>query len=491
MFSFLRVVLFVIAAVALALSTHSLKPFLILIEVLFFFNLLIFVHELGHFLAARWRGLVVDRFGIWFGKPLWKKRMWGVEFSLGSIPAGGFVSLPQLAPMEAIEGKVDLDRETLPPVSVLDKIIVALAGPLFSFGLAIVFAWLVWIVGRPVSESDATTVIGYVEKSSPAEKAGLLPGDQIVRVDGWAVDRFSGMGNSAITWRIVRSEGTTIPIDVVRAGAPLHFEVTPIKADREFFQRPSLRQIEISPALTPVVAQIIPDSPAAQAGIKVNDEIVAVDGQHLYYPEALSDYLQAHPGLVHLTVNRAGAGQPIDLTVTPELPEGGTEPRIGLIWDLSGKMQLVHPRPVEQIRAAVGTMVNTISAIASPKSDIKAQHLSGPVGIMRVIYILFGSEHGWRLVIWFGVVININLALLNLLPIPVLDGGHVMLAIIEGIRGRPISFRILEVLNAGCTLVVLGFILYVSFFDVQDLPLPWGHHEPKIELKFAPKASQP
>ena len=489
MLSFLRIVLFVIVAVALAISTHSLKPFLILIEALFFFNLLIFVHELGHFLAARWRGLVVDRFGIWFGKPLWKKRMWGVEFSLGSIPAGGFVSLPQLAPMDVIEGKTDLDRETLPPVSVLDKIIVALAGPLFSFGLALVFAWLVWIVGRPVSESDATTVVGYVEKGSPAEKAGLLPGDKIVRVDDWAVDRFSGMGNSAITWRIVRSEGTTIPVDVLRDGAPLHFDVTPIKEEREFFQRPSLRQIGIAPALTPVVAQIIPNSPAARAGIAVNDEVIAVDGQHLYYTETLSDYLKAHPGPVRLTIERAGRAS--DLTVTPELPEGGTEPRIGLVWDSSGKMQLVHPRPLEQIRAALGTMFNTISAIASPKSDIKAQHLSGPVGIMRVIYLLFGSEHGWRLVIWFGVVININLALLNLLPIPVLDGGHVLLAVIEGIRGRPISFRILEVLNAGCTLVVLGFILYVSFFDVQDLPFPWGHHEAKTELKFAPKPSQP
>ncbi len=89
------------------------------------FNLLIIVHELGHYLAARWRGLVIERFGIWFGKPIWKEKINGVDFCLGCIPAGGYVALPQMAPMEAIEGKNEAERQNLPPVSVLDKIIVA------------------------------------------------------------------------------------------------------------------------------------------------------------------------------------------------------------------------------------------------------------------------------------------------------------------------------------------------------------------------------
>ena len=89
-----------------------LKPFAIILMVLVIFNLMIIVHELGHFLAARWRGLVIEKFGIWFGKPLWKKTINGVEYSLGSIPAGGFVALPQLAPMEVMEGKVETDRKS-------------------------------------------------------------------------------------------------------------------------------------------------------------------------------------------------------------------------------------------------------------------------------------------------------------------------------------------------------------------------------------------
>src|SRR6266545_4614576 len=109
----------------------TLKVILVVLEALLALNLLIFVHELGHFLAARWRGLKIERFAIWFGKPIWKTKIGEVEYCLGSIPAGGYVSLPQMAPMELLEGKTE--QKDLPPISALDKIIVAFAGPLFSF----------------------------------------------------------------------------------------------------------------------------------------------------------------------------------------------------------------------------------------------------------------------------------------------------------------------------------------------------------------------
>src|SRR5260370_24494598 len=117
---------------------HVARIIFIIVEVLVMFNLLIVVHEIGHFLAARWRGLYIEKFGVWFGKPLWQRKINGVQYSLGSLPFGGFVALPQLAPMDIIEGKADVDREQLPPVSALDKIIVAVGGPLFTFVLAFV-----------------------------------------------------------------------------------------------------------------------------------------------------------------------------------------------------------------------------------------------------------------------------------------------------------------------------------------------------------------
>src|SRR3954466_7788733 len=128
---------------------HVLKVIFIVLEVVILFNLLIAVHELGHFLAARWRGLKIDRFAIWFGKPIWKTKINGVEYALGTIPAGGYVSLPQMATMETIEGKAESAEQPLPQISALDKIIVAFAGPLFSFLLAVAFAIIVMRVGRP------------------------------------------------------------------------------------------------------------------------------------------------------------------------------------------------------------------------------------------------------------------------------------------------------------------------------------------------------
>src|SRR5512139_2093340 len=197
-----------------------LKVIFICLEVLVLFNLLIFVHELGHFLAARWRGLKVERFAIWFGKPIWKTTINGVEYCLGSIPAGGYVSLPQMATMETIEGKSETPTEPLPNISPLDKIIVAFAGPLFSFLLALVFAVVVMFVGRPVSEAEMTTVVGYVEKDGPADKVGIKPGDRVIAVDNQPVTKFSGMGDS-VMWRIVRSEGEKVPVKVDRQGQKL------------------------------------------------------------------------------------------------------------------------------------------------------------------------------------------------------------------------------------------------------------------------------
>jgi regulator of sigma E protease len=216
--------------------TQILRVLFILLEVVVLFNLLIIVHELGHFLAARWRGLFIEGFGVWFGKPIWKKTINGVQYSLGSIPFGGFVKLPQLAPMDIIEGSADIDRERLPQISALDKIIVAIAGPLFSLLLALAFACIVWGVGHPTAESDMTTVVGYVPADSPSAKAGLLPGDRILEVDGKPVTRFSGMTDSVV-WNVVSSEGATIPFKVDRGGQVMEFSVEPYKAETRGWRR--------------------------------------------------------------------------------------------------------------------------------------------------------------------------------------------------------------------------------------------------------------
>src|SRR3954454_19564272 len=254
--------------------SHILRVIFIVLEVLILFNLLIVIHELGHFLAARWRGLFIEGFGVWFGKPIWKKTINGVQYSLGSLPFGGFVKLPQLAPMDMIEGKADMDRAALPKISALDKIIVAVAGPLFSVLLALFFACVVWAVGHPVSESDQTTVIGYVQKDSPGAKAGLQPGDKILEVDGRSVSRFFGM-NDSVVWNVVRSEGPTIPFKIERSGNVMTIEVTPVIAETSGWRRKSTRQVMIQPAVTPLGEAVDPNTPADKAGVKAGDVIVA------------------------------------------------------------------------------------------------------------------------------------------------------------------------------------------------------------------------
>jgi len=463
---------------------HILRIVLIVLEVLILFNLLIAVHELGHFLAARWRGLVIEKFGIWFGKPIWKKTVNGVQYSLGSIPFGGFVALPQLAPMDVIEGETQTDRAKLPQISALDKIIVAIAGPLFSLLLALFFAGIVWLVGHPVSESDMTTVIGYMESNSPARRAGLQPGDKILEVDGRPVTRFSGMNNSVV-WNIVRSEGDTIPIKVERNGQMLTFSVVPYKAETRGWRRKSVRQVLISPAFTPIVATVRPKTPAAAAGLKSGDIVRGYNDTPIYSPLALADYIEANAGKP-MVLNVERGGQRLKVPITPVMLPGEKVPRIGIEWDTAGRMSISHPNPAEQVYDSITSTLNTIGAVASPKSDVKLQHLSGPVGIVRIYYMLFESDRGWQLALWFSVVLNVNLAILNMLPIPVLDGGHIVLAIVESIRRKPVSMKILEFVQTGCAVVIIGYMLYVSFFDIGDL---FGSRREKNEGPAPAKAA--
>jgi regulator of sigma E protease len=541
-----------------------LKFVFILLEVIVMFNLMILVHELGHFLAARWRGLVVEKFAIWFGKPIWKKTINGVEYRLGSIPAGGFVAIPQLAPMEVMEGEVQTDRSQLPPVKPLDKIIVAAAGPLFSFLLALALATIVWIVGRPIGEAEMSTTIGFVAPDSGAAKAGLQAGDRILSVNGVPVTQFAPSGNahSSVVWNVIRSESPLIPIRYERDGVQHTVDVEPTVAPRRGWGRANLRSIGIAPASTPRIARVLPGTPEAAAGfepgdfiVKVNgqpvlgmfqledlmkaagnkplpvtierngqllekelpplppriksvlpgspaqvaglakgDLIVKADGQPLAGLGALSDLIQKTGGKpVTLTIQRGGST--FERTLTPQIPEGATNYLIGIVWNLGGiqwddegRLSRIHPNPFQQVAASATTMWDTISAIAFSHSGIGLQHLSGPVGIMHAYYVLFEREQGWLLALWFSVVLNINLAIINLLPIPVLDGGHITLAIVEGIRRKPINVRLLEVIQTACGLVIIGFMLYVTFFDVLDLR---GSSGPKFNASTPAQTANP
>ena len=460
----------------------------VLFLVIMMFNLMIVVHEWGHFLAGRWRGLYIDRFQIWFGKPIWKKTYNGVQYGLGSIPAGGFVSLPQMAPMESIEGKVDGEapKKQLPPISPLDKIIVAFAGPLFSFLLAVVFALVVWVVKKPVTESVGTTTIGSVVEESPAEKAGLKAGDRITFVDGQKVERFQGM-DSSIMWTIISSTNQNIEVDFVRPGAGEMSVVVERSAEAKhpevegsWFKkawayvsaRPALRTIGIYPQISPVVGRIMDNSPAKEAGLHSGDVIKTIAGKPVASPEDVASFPWEANKEFALTYSRKG--EILETTVTPRVPEvEGTKALIGVGWDADGIRTLVRENPATQVVNSVKSIVKTLQAVFSPKSDVKAGHLSGPVGIMGLYYDLFQHTDGWRLALWFSVLLNVNLAILNLMPFPVLDGGHIVMASVEWVSKRQIPFKFLEIVQTAFVLLLLGFMAFVTLKDVGDR-LPKG-----------------
>ena len=441
-----------------------LKFVFICLEVVLIFNLLIVVHELGHFLAARWRGLVVEKFAIWFGKPIWSKKIGGVEYRLGSIPAGGFVAIPQLAPMEALEGDAEQPRETLPPVKPLDKIIVAAAGPLFRFGLAFAMACLVWVVGKPQSEFDCP-VLGFVKEGGPAYAAGLRPGDKILAVDGKPVKHFLS-GTDSVKWRIVRSEGEKIPFTISREGQEITLESGWTKPTISNWRRPALREIQVGPRIVPGIGFVVRGSLADKSGLKAGDLITDIDGTPIFNLNEIGPVIDSKRGQ-EITLGVERGGQPITCKMTlPASTPDASPVNFGIEW---GRSVLVHPDPIDQVKDAATSIFRMVGALLSPGSDVKAAHFSGPVGIMRLYYQIFESENGWRIALAFSVLINVNLALMNLLPFPVLDGGHITLAIIEAIRRKPISVRLLEIVQTACAVLLIGFMLYLTFYDVGDI----------------------
>ena len=475
----------------------TLRYIFIGLEVVLLFNLLIGVHELGHFLAAKWRGLKVDRFAIWFGKPIWKKKIGGVEYALGWIPAGGYVALPQMATMEAIEGKSgDGATEPLPNISPLDKIIVAFAGPLFSFGLAIVFAIIVWQVGKPTNDADNSTLVGWVfptdanGRPGPAWEAGLRPGDTILEVDGQPVRHFAPTSSESVMWRIVTSTSTNIAIKFMRDGKVSTTYANPFHRETKWYERKALRQLLIAPASPAVIYQVASNSPAALAGLRTGDEIIALNGQKIFNSEAIDFAQQQMSNTVvqPLTLSIRRGTEQFDRTLLAVRPQQPTNayPLIGILsWLGDTNVTLVHPSPMSQIEASAGQIFSTVGALFSHKGEIGVQQLGGAVMIIRVYSNLFEDEDGWRRVLWFSVFLNVNLALINILPVPMLDGGHITLSIIEAIRRRPISAKFVGFVHNGFAALIIAFMLYIAFFDAGDW-LRSAHNDREQIVVFAP-----
>ena len=462
------------------------KIFWTLFQVIFLFNILIVVHELGHYWAAKWRGLKVEKFQIWFGKPIWKKKIKGVQWGFGWIPMGGFVALPQMAPMEMLEGKNE-GKEPLPPIKPLDKIIVAFAGPLFSLGLAFFFALLVWGFGKPVREQLQSTIVGSVVPNMPAEKAGILPGDEILEIDGVKVQSFAGMVDS-IMERIIYSEGKQITLLIKRSGTdePISIQSGYEKEDRPAHQRQDFRKIGVGPTSDSIIAATIPNSPAAKAGLVPGDQILEANGQKLFSRQTLTFIIQAMgEEIVPMDLLVLRGEENMRLSVMPIAPLTPKEnpPMLGIQWqDIPTTLQKPGPNPFVQVWDGATAIFRTLSAIMPwHDADVSVSQMSSAIGIGNYYYeTLSDPVYGWRFAFVLSVLINVNLAMLNLLPLPVLDGGHIAMSLYEWIFKSPINIRIMEMLQFSCALLLISFMVYVTWFDVGDLSKKGGQTEPVV-----------
>ncbi len=517
--------------------------------VIFFIGMCIFVHELGHFMVAKWRGLHIDAFSLGFRK-IWSKKVNGVEYRLGWLPFGGYVELPQVDTSEAVPKTAD-GRE-LPQAKPLDRILTAVAGPFCNIIFGLFLGCFIWIFGMPMLYNNAPMshmLVTEVQENSPEFLAGLRPGDEIVSFNG---NPFQ-LSWTDFAQQVMLSPGLEVELGVLRDGKPVSVEYVasidknPNKPEKLEFEGMPWPFFTVNLPL-----EVHPDegSPLAKAGGEPGDLIVAENGHRHTDLDDFARYLQAHVGepLV-FTVRRAdGEHELLPCTLRVE-----TEYRIGVMFDRDGRIvgvakdspaEAAGVKPGERIVAIDGTPVSTVEEVVArvgasdgrtlriafehdgatetreiaPKkreipdlqasfrstvypspfkqlgdtvklsynslrgmliylgnkmhltdttSAVKPRNMSGIVGMATILFS--ASNTSFMTGLYFVVVVSFALAIFNLLPLPVLDGGHIFFALLEIIFRRPLPRSVIKSLSYLFVVLLVGFMIYVTYYDFYRL----------------------
>ena len=444
---------------------HSLIFFLIALAIL------IIIHEYGHFWVARRCGVKVLRFSVGFGKPIWQKvGKDGTEYVLAPIPMGGYVKMldEREMPVSEEQAQFAFNRQSL-----AKRVAIVSAGPIANLIFAILAYWMLFVVGV----SGIKPIIDDVHPASIAAQAGLNPSDEILQVDGKRTPTW----NSVYKALIQKAEyGERTEILVLTSGIEQQYAlvIPQVSIDQAGSILDKIGIEPLRPAIKPVLGEIVPDSPAQKAGLKVGDVLLSSQQQTIDNWSKWVELIQASAGK-ELNIEIQRNEQRLTLTLTPQAGDDG-KGRIGAAVDAS---QSTIPQelqaelsygPVEAVwQAVIQTWDFSSSTLKSLwgmiTGKVSTDNLGGPISIAQIAGS--SAEQGVTSFISFLAMISITLGILNLLPIPMLDGGHLAMFAVEAVRGKPIS-EITQMQIQKVGFLILIMVMFIAFFN--DLTRVFG-----------------
>ena len=419
-------------------------------------GIMILVHEFGHFAAAKWFGVRVDVFSIGFGKRLTGFRRGGTDYRISALPLGGYVKMAGESPLESRSGAAD-EFMSHPR---WQRFVIAIAGPAMNIILAVVLLTGVFMVHyeHPVY-LDQPAVVGWVLENSPAAKSGIEQGDRIVRIEGQQNPTWED-----VLLKVAIASKGPMDIAIQRGNEILEKQVQPETEGSDPYAT-----VGWLPDQPITVTELEPNMPAAQAGLKLGDEIVAVNGTPMRSLLSVIHYLRQN-GSKPVDVAAVRNGQQLSFRITPVQTEedGQKNYRLGfqsrpVQIDKLPFAQALN-RSIEENKRYSLLIVDLVRKLAQHKASIK--QMEGPIGIARASGDA-ARQPGWTPLLSLMAMISLNLGIFNLLPIPILDGGIILLLIIESALRREISMKIKERIYQTAFVFLILFAVVVIYNDLM------------------------
>jgi regulator of sigma E protease len=431
----------------------------------FVLGVLVFVHELGHFLAAKRLGIKVLKFQLGFNPTVLSFRRGDTEYSVGALPLGGYVKMAGENPDEPSTGS----PEEFMSRNKWERFQVLIMGPVMNLGLAVVLTALVLYQGAErLAYETRPVIVGAVTADSPSAHAGLKPGDHITAVAGKPVATWEDFYIAVGT-----KPDREVEVEYLRDGNNASVQVTPKTPEGSRFE---IGDIGVLPDVHPHIRSVNPGDPADKAGIKPNDIVVSVNGETITFSGNLKEAISKRPEQqISIVVLRDG--QPMTITATPK--RSGDSGLLGVA--IADETSSVRPGAIGAARMAVeknvqyaGLIFQTVWGLLTRETSPK--QLMGPVAIAQ----LSGesAQLGWIALFSLMAQISLNLGLLNLLPIPVLDGGHIFIMAMEGVARRDFSTRMKEKMLLAGFVVLMTLMVTVIYNDLTRISwierlMPW------------------